>query len=70
VLGHSFASPNNPLLGKIQAKQSSDGRPDDKFPRKVKYLISSLKILEELVVKSAAIAYLPDYLCESLLLNI
>ena len=66
VLGHSFASPSNPLLGKVGAKQSLDGWRDDKFPRNVEYLTSSFKILEELVVKGMAIAYLPDYLCENL----
>jgi DNA-binding transcriptional LysR family regulator len=70
VLKFSFVSPDNPLLGKVGAKQSLDGWRDDKFPRKVDYLTSSLKILEELVVSGAAIGYLPSYFCEDLNLEI
>lgn len=66
VLKHAFASPDNPLLGKVGARQSIDGWRDDQFPRKVEYLTSSLKILEELVVSGKAIAYLPSYFCENL----
>ncbi len=61
VLKFAFVSPNNPLLGKVGLKQSLDGWRDDQFPRKVEYLTSSLKLLEELVVSGKAIAYLPDY---------
>ena len=66
VLRYSFASPDSPFLGKVGAKQSLDGWRDDQFPRKVDYLTSSLKILEELVVSGQAIAYLPSYFCENL----
>lgn len=61
VLEHSFVSPNNLLLGKVGLKQSLDGWRDDKFPRKVDFLTSSLKLLEELVVGGRALAYVPDY---------
>lgn len=66
VLRYPFVSPSNPLLGKIGPKQSLDGWRDDQFPRKVDYLTSSLKIIEEMVVNGQAIAYLPDYFCENL----
>ena len=66
VLKYAFVSPDNPLLGKVGAKQSLDGWRDDQFPRKVEYLTSSLKILEELVTSGKAIAYLPSYFCERL----
>jgi DNA-binding transcriptional LysR family regulator len=66
VLTHAFASPDNPLLGKVGRKQSFDGWRDDQFPRKVEYRTSSLKILEELVTSGRALAYLPSYFCESL----
>lgn len=66
VLKFSFVSPSNPLLGKVGLKQSLDGWRDDQFPRKVDYLSSSLKLLEELVVSGKAIAYLPDYFCENI----
>lgn len=61
VLEYSFVSPNNPLLGKVGHKQSLDGWRDDRFPRKVEYMTSSLKTLEEILVEGKAIAYLPDY---------
>jgi len=69
VLSYPFASPDNPFLGKVGARQSLDGWRDDQFPRKIEYLTSSLKILEELVVGGQAIAYLPSYFCESLSLE-
>jgi DNA-binding transcriptional LysR family regulator len=64
VLKHSFVSPSNPLLGKVGLKQSLDGWRDDQFPRKVDYLTSSLKTLEEFVLNGQAVAYLPDYFCK------
>ena len=70
VLKYPFVSPSNPLLGKVGIKQSLDGWRDDEFPRKVEYLTSSLKTLEEFVVGGLAIAYLPDYFCENLNLEI
>jgi DNA-binding transcriptional LysR family regulator len=66
ILKHPFVSPSNPLLGKVGIKQSLDGWRDDQFPRKVEFLTSSLKILEEVVSSGKAIAYLPDYYCERL----
>jgi len=65
ALKHAFVSPSNPLLGKVGLKQSLDGWRDDQFPRKVEYLTSSLKLLEELLLSGKAIAYLPDYFCKS-----
>ena len=70
VLKYPFVSPSNPILGKVGLKQSLDGWRDDQFPRKVEYLTSSLKILEEFVVQGRAIAYLPDYFCENLNLEV
>ena len=61
ILEYPFVSPNHPLLGKVGTKQSLDGWRDDRFPRKVEFLTSSLKLIEELVVRGKAIAYLPDY---------
>ncbi|MFZ4714473.1 MAG: LysR family transcriptional regulator [Bacteriovoracaceae bacterium] len=66
VLKHTFVSPNNPLLGKVGLKQSLDGWRDDRFPRKVDYLTSSLKSLETILLQGKAIAYLPDYFGETL----
>ena len=61
VLKHAFVSPSHPLLGQVGLRQSLDGWRDDKFPRKVEYLASSLRLLEELASCGKAIAYLPDY---------
>lgn len=66
LLDYAFVSPNRAFLGKVGSKQSLDGWRDDQFPRKVEYLTSSLKILEEIVVSGRAVAYLPEYLGESL----
>jgi DNA-binding transcriptional LysR family regulator len=70
LLKHSFVSPNHSLLGKVGAKQSLDGWRDDQFPRKVDYLTSSLKILEEIVTLGKAVAYLPEYFGRRLNLEI
>jgi len=66
VLKHAFVSPSHPLLGQVGVKQSHDGWRDDKFPRKVEYLVSHLKLMEELVTRGKAIAYLPDSFAEKL----
>ena len=70
VLKHAFVSPSHPFLGKVGNKQALDGWRDDQFPRRVEYLTSSLKMLEEFVVTGRAIAYLPDYFCENLGLEV
>lgn len=70
VLQKSFVSPSNPVLGAVGHKQSLDGWRDDKFPRQVDYLASSLKLLEQIVSQGLAIAYLPDYLIKPLNLKI
>lgn len=61
---HPFASPSLPVLGRVGARQSADGWRDDRFPRRVKYSVSSLGVLIELVRSGRAAAYLPDYLVE------
>lgn len=61
VLKYPFVSPNHPLLGQVGLRRSVDGWRDDKFPRKVEQITSSLKILEEIVTSGQALAYLPDY---------
>jgi LysR family transcriptional activator of glutamate synthase operon len=64
LLMHEFVSPNNSLLGKVGNKQSLDGWRDDKFQRTINFRSSSLKLIEEMVSKELALAYLPDYLAE------
>jgi len=61
ILEHSFISPNSSFLGKVGPKQSLDGWRDDKFQRKIKFRSSSLKLIEEVVSRSEALAYLPDH---------
>lgn len=70
LLKYSFVSPNHSLLGKVGGRQSLDGWRDDQFPRKVDYLTSSLKILEEIVKSGKAVAYLPEYFGKRLNLEI
>jgi LysR family transcriptional activator of glutamate synthase operon len=64
LLLYEFVSPNNSLLGKVGNKQSLDGWRDDKFQRTINFRSSSLKLIEEMVSKGLALAYLPDYLAE------
>lgn len=66
VLKTPFVSPSNPILGKVGNKQSLDGWRDDHFPRKLEFLTSSLKLMEDLLVSGQAAAYLPSYYCEPL----
>ena len=61
ILTHPFASPNGSLFGQVGAKQSVDGWRDDKFPRQVGFLSTSIKMLEELALRGQALVYLPDY---------
>lgn len=70
VLRNSFVSPSNPILGAVGFKQSLDGWRDDKFPRQVDYLASSLKLIEQIVSQGLAIAYLPEYLIKPLSLKV
>ena len=70
VLEHAFVGPNHSFLGKVGTHQSLDGWRDDQFPRKIEFLTSSLKLLEEIVVSGEAIAYLPEYFGEKLNLEI
>ena len=66
VLRHSFVSSDRQILGKIGAKQSSDGWRDDKFPRKIDFITTNLQLIRELVNGGIAVAYLPDYFVESI----
>lgn len=61
LLKHEFIVPSQSVLGPVQAHQSLDGWRDDKFPRRVRFVSSSLRLIEQMVVTGAALAYLPDY---------
>lgn len=66
ILKHGFVSPNASLLGKITTSASLDGWRDDKFPRQIRFRASGLKIMEQLIRRGQALAYLPDYYLEGL----
>tara|TARA_B110001454_G_scaffold181094_1_gene174968 strand:- start:20140 stop:21012 length:873 start_codon:yes stop_codon:yes gene_type:complete len=61
ILKHAFVSPDSAMLGKITTMASLDGWRDDKFPRQIKYRACGLKIMEQLILRGQALAYLPDY---------
>lgn len=66
VLKFSFVSPESAMLGKISTSASLDGWRDDKFPRQIRYRASGLKIMEKLLQRGSALAYLPDYYVKEL----
>ncbi len=63
VLIHPFASAPG-VLGNMTEVQVPDGWRDDIFPRRIGFVTSSLKLIEDLVSDGLAVAYLPDYLVE------
>lgn len=66
VLKFPFVSPESAMLGKISNSSSLDGWRDDKFPRQIRYRASGLKIMENLLQRGHALAYLPDYYVKEL----
>lgn len=64
LLEHSFVSPDSAILGRIAKSSSIDGWRDDKFPRKIKYKVCGLKLMENLIQSGMALGYLPDYFIE------
>lgn len=61
ILRFPFVSPESAMLGKISTSASLDGWRDDKFPRQIRYRASGIKIMEKLLQRGSALAYLPDY---------
>ena len=61
LLKWDFVTPEGLILGRITKSTSVDGWRDDKFPRKIKYKVSRIKLMEQLIKKGLAIGYLPDY---------
>ena len=66
VLKYPFVTPDSSMLGKISTAVSLDGWRDDKFPRQIRYRASGLKVMEQLLKKGNALAYLPDYYAKEL----
>lgn len=65
ILEHAFVSPDSAILGRIAKSASIDGWRDDRFPRKIKYKVCGLKLMEDLIRSGLALGYLPDYFVES-----
>ncbi len=66
VLKFPFVTPESAMLGKISTSASLDGWRDDKFPRQIRYRANGLKIMDKLVQRGNALAYLPDYYVKEL----
>ncbi len=66
ILKFPFVSPESAMLGKISTSASLDGWRDDKFPRQIRYRASGLKIMDKLLQRGHALAYLPDYYVKEL----
>ncbi len=64
LIEHPFVSPDTAILGRISSSTSLDGWRDDKFPRKIKYKVSGLKLMENLIHQGLALGYLPDHFIE------
>ena len=58
---HPFASPSQAFLGRVGLQQSLDGWRDDRFPRRIECVTSSLQLLARQVMSGRLLAYLPDY---------
>lgn len=66
ILSFPFVSPESAILGRISTTTSLDGWRDDKFPRRIRYRASGLKIMENLLLRGLALAYIPDYYAKEL----
>ena len=49
LLEHPFVSPDAAILGRTSNSASPDGWRDDKFPRRIKYKVYGLKLMESLI---------------------
>lgn len=65
VLQYQFVIPGFELSGKVTKSSSPDGWRDDKFPRRIGYTASGLKMMESLIEDGLAIGYLPNYFLDS-----
>lgn len=61
LLKYEFVAPEHAILGNISEGHRHDGWRDDKFPRRLKYRAASLSIIEGLLRRGLAVAYLPHY---------
>ena len=65
ILKYPFALPESAMFGRIAKSTSVDGWRDDKFPRQIKYKVSGLKLMENLIHEGLALGFLPDYFIKS-----
>ncbi|MCR9203918.1 MAG: LysR family transcriptional regulator [Halobacteriovoraceae bacterium] len=65
LLKHPFVSPDSAIFGSFNHSASMDGWRDDKFPRKIKYKVCGLKLMENLIAEGKALGYLPEALIHS-----
>ncbi len=65
LLSHGFVLPQDRLYSPANTV-SSDGWRDDLHPRRVTFVVDSLKAIEEIVRDGLALCYLPDFLGKDL----
>lgn len=65
VLKYPFVAPDSSFLGKISQTSSLDGWRDDRWPRDIRFRVSSVKLMEILVLKGMAVGYWPEYLVKN-----
>jgi DNA-binding transcriptional LysR family regulator len=69
VLLHDFVVPLNPMFVGLE-QVASDGWRDDIFERRVRYRTDDIMLMKSLISSGQALAYLPDFLIESLGLEV
>lgn len=61
VLAHDFACPSRSLFCGLDRGPRSDGWPDDRLPRRIRFRVEDLQVLIALVRSGQALAWLPDF---------
>lgn len=61
ILEHPFISPNLPLFGRTGESKSIDGWRDDVHPRKIAYIVETICVFRELLMRGRGLAYIPDF---------
>lgn len=66
VMRHDFVLPLTPPFAHLINQPATDGWRDDQFPRRVRYRTDDLLLVQDLLQRGVALAYLPDYLVSAL----
>ncbi|MCW3479427.1 LysR family transcriptional regulator [Neisseriaceae bacterium JH1-16] len=66
VLQQDFVAPIRPPFAALNGEPATDGWRDDLLPRRVRYRSDDALLTRALLAEGRALAYLPDYLVESL----